>query len=149
MQKLELGKNHEIGSDTPHTNLLPAGMVDAMDLIDYYLWRIGLCLCKVCPFGTCGRYLWLHDRYLTHSTPACLLVRCCFSLNAIRFPSYTSHLNWNSCCILKPNTSYCWGHFWAWQPVEILVFATPTGYMFTSSGFFFIKLKWGIFYTFL
>ena len=25
--------------------------------------------------------------------------------------------------------------FWAYPPVEILVFASPTGYMFTSSGF--------------
>ena len=38
------------------------------------------------------------------------------------------------------------GDFWA-QPVEILVFATPTGYLFTSSGF--PLLNWGIFYKFL
>ena len=39
------------------------------------------------------------------------------------------------------------GDFWASQPVEIQVFASPTGYMLTSSGF--PVLKWGIFYKFL
>ena len=38
------------------------------------------------------------------------------------------------------------GDFWP-QPVEILVFASPTGYMFTSSGF--PLSNWGIFYKFL
>ena len=38
------------------------------------------------------------------------------------------------------------GDFWA-QSVEILVFASPTGYMLTSSGF--PLLNWGIFYKFL
>ena len=38
------------------------------------------------------------------------------------------------------------GDFWA-QSVEILVCASPTGYMFTSSGF--PLLNWGIFYKFL
>ena len=37
-------------------------------------------------------------------------------------------------------------NFWA-QPVEILVFASQTGDMFTSSGF--PLLDWGIFYNFL
>ena len=36
--------------------------------------------------------------------------------------------------------------FWA-QAVEILVFASPTGSMLTSSGF--PSLNWGIFYKFL
>ena len=35
------------------------------------------------------------------------------------------------------------GDFLAY-PVEILVFASPTGYMFTSSGF--PLINWGIFY---
>ena len=39
-----------------------------------------------------------------------------------------------------------WGDFLA-LPVEILVFASPTGYMFTSSRF--PLLNWGIFYKFL
>ena len=38
------------------------------------------------------------------------------------------------------------GDSWA-QPVEILVFATPTGYMLTSSGF--PLFNWSIFYKFL
>jgi hypothetical protein len=38
------------------------------------------------------------------------------------------------------------GDFWAYS-VEILVFASPTGYMLTSSGF--PLLHWGIFYKFL
>ena len=38
------------------------------------------------------------------------------------------------------------GDFWA-LPVEMLVFASPTGYMFTSSCF--PLLNWGIFYEFL
>ena len=38
------------------------------------------------------------------------------------------------------------GDFWA-QQVEILVFASPTGYMLTSSGV--SLLHWGIFYKFL
>ena len=38
------------------------------------------------------------------------------------------------------------GGFWA-SPVEILVFASPTGYMLTSSGF--PLLNSGIFYKFL
>ena len=38
------------------------------------------------------------------------------------------------------------GDFWA-EPVEILVFASPTGYMLTSAGF--CTLNWGIFYKFL
>jgi hypothetical protein len=38
------------------------------------------------------------------------------------------------------------GDFWA-QLVEILVFASPTGYMLTSSGFPVLNL--GIFYKFL
>ena len=31
-------------------------------------------------------------------------------------------------------------HFWAQLSVEILVFASPTGYMLTFSGFSFMKL---------
>ena len=43
---------------------------------------------------------------------------------------------WNNDC----------GDFCAW-PVEILVIASPTGYMSTTSGF--PSLNWGIFYKFL
>ena len=38
------------------------------------------------------------------------------------------------------------GDFWA-QPVDILVFASPTSYMLTPSGF--PSLHWGIFYKYL
>ena len=38
------------------------------------------------------------------------------------------------------------GDFWA-QPVEILVFASPTSYMLTASGF--PLLNWGVFCKFL
>ena len=38
------------------------------------------------------------------------------------------------------------GDFWA-QSIEILVFASPTGYILISSGF--PLLNWGVFYRFL
>ena len=39
------------------------------------------------------------------------------------------------------------GDFWAQPPVEILVFASPTGHMLTSSAF--PSLNWDMFYKFL
>jgi hypothetical protein len=72
--------------------------------------------------------------------------RALFALRSVsvkRLPDTGSEVNNRESWLGK---ALWWGDFWT-QAVDILVFASPTGCMLTSSGF--PLLNWGIFYKFL